>query len=402
MIPPRALFYFLLGTLLLAGCRPDDRAGTAIPPLPKTDATQRREAALKLLSTLAARNPGAPDIFYQRARLFLETNQPDKALDDINRAIELKESVGNYFQIKALALRALHREPQALEAARQVEILEAGTPELYVLLGDLYQQTNEFGLARQYLNRALQATPYNGEAYFFQGLITAKTGDTTQALSLFRRALGLNPGYVATYQQLAAIHNALGDLPTAMKYTATGLGRFPNDATLLFQRGVSYQRSMQPDSALVCYRKAVALRPTFFEASFNAGVIAFRQNNLSLAAQFFENVLKQNARVPLLNDYLAQCFEYLGNPEKALEFYTIAMEANPADVKATNGYYRMKRRLEYPVDGLGFAPTSPKKPLLPQRRLVDTTLFRPIQLKARIPKSDSGSRLVPRLQPRTN
>lgn len=397
MIPLRALLFLIAGTLWLAACTADDRAGTRIPPLPKTDAIQRREAALKLLGNLAARNPGAPDIFYQRARLYLETAQPDKALADVNRAIELKAGVGNYFQVKAEALRALGRVPEALEAARQVEILEAGTPELYVLLGDLYQQTGQYAPARQYLNRALQATPYNGEAMYFQALVTAKTGDTATALGQFRRALSLNPGYAATYQQLASIHNALNDPATARQFSEQGLMRFSTDATLHFQRGLSLQKLAQPDSALVCYRRAIALRPQFYEASFNAGLLAFRQNDLTGALRHFETVLKQNARVPQLAFFIGQCYEYLGNPVKALDFYAQAQQENPGDYRLALAYGRVLRRIDVPTSDN--EPRTTAAPLLPQRRTVDSALFRPIAIRPRMstPKPDSGGRLVPRL-----
>lgn len=405
MISLRALFLSWISLTALVGCGSDDRAGTAIPPLPEVNATSRRATALKLLNNLAARNPRSSGIFYQRARLYLEAGQPTQALDDINRALDIQGAVGNYFQVKALALRALNRTPEALEAARQVEILEAGTPELYVLLGDLYQQTGQFGPARSYLNRAMQATPFNGEACFFSGLVTAKTGDTTQALPQFRRALTLNPGYVATYQQLASIYNSLGDTPSAIEFSERGLRRFPNDATLLYQRGRSFQQAQQPDSALLCYRKVVAIRPQFFEASFNAGLLSFRQNDLTGALQFFEQVLKYNPRVPLLNFYIGQCFEYLGNAEKALEFYTLALETDPSDFRAANGHARMKRRLELPY-GEADALTSTRTPigmLKPLPRRIDTALFRPIRPHTNLSsKSDSGGRLVPRLQTKFN
>jgi len=397
MFPLRALFFFFIGTLLLTGCTADDRAGTRIPPLPKTDATRRREAALKLLSNLAARNPSAPDIFYQRARLYLETAQPDKAFADVERAIELKGNVGNYFQVKAEALRALGRVPEALEAARRVEILEAGTPQLYVLLGDLYQQTGQYALARQYLNRAVQATPFNGEAMHFQALVTAKTGDTTTALGQFRRALSLNPGYLPTYQQLASIHNALNDPATARQFSEQGLKRFPADATLHFQRGLSLQKLAKPDSALMSYQRAIALRPQFYEASFNAGVLAFRANNLPAALRHFETVLRLNAKVPLLAYYTGQCYEYLGNPAKALDFYAQAQQDAPDDYRMAQAYSRVLRCLDVPTSYNEPRATT-VAPLLPQRRPADTALFRPIRIRPRLsaPKSDSGGRLVPR------
>lgn len=403
MIPLRALLFILFFTpiFILSGCGTNDRAGTPIPPLPDADVTKRQQAALQLLNAMTALNPSSPDLFYQRARLFYANKQYAESLTDINHAIDLTESIGNYFQVKAATLKALNRVPEALEAARQVEILEAGTPELYVLLGDLYQQSGQYPAARQYLSKALEATPYDGEAYYFRGLVAAKTRDTSGAIGLYRRALTLNPGYAPNYQRLSEIFNRLGDYPAAIHYTQAGLRRFPNDPLLLNQRGLTYQRTLKPDSALLFFRKAVQLNPTLTDASMNAGVLLFRKNDLTGALRYFENAWKQNAKFPMLNHYIALCSEYLGNFEKALEFYTLAIQADPADYKSTNGYWRMKRRLDFSSDetfGLVARPKT-KTPLI-QRRVMDTAVFRTILPKARLSaRSDTGTRGRPVLRP---
>ena len=117
------------------------------------------------------------------------------------------------------------------------------------------------------------------------------------------------------------------------------------------------------------------LQPSLTSASFNAGVLYFKLNDLKTALQCFEQTLRYNTRVPLLNFYLGQCLEYLGRFDRALEFYEIAVKLDPADTKSTNGMWRLRKRLHAEQYGLAQNSTPqniPELPPLPQKTF-DTT-----------------------------
>lgn len=333
--------------LLLYGCGADPRQQRQIPPLPTASDSSQIEAALRML-TLAINQSSPASAYAKRATLYLSINRPKEALEDIDEAISRNNTEGTYYLIRAQVLRTLKLPDKALDNAQRAEILGADTPELYTLLADIWQQRNQFAKARLYLAKALQMAPYDGEAYFFNGLITAKQGDTSQALALYQQSLKLKPRYLETYNQLAAVYRSLGDLGAALTYNEQAIRYFPSNPRLTFGRGMIYQAGGRLDSALICYKQTVRLEPTYYQANFQAGLILQRWKAYTQALANFNRVQQLNPQFPRIDTYIGQCQEQLGLYEEAVASYTKSARQNPADQQAVAGMWRAQRRMYSP------------------------------------------------------
>lgn len=333
--------------MAFVGCGADPRQQTRIPPLPTASDSVRTEAALNAL-TRAINQSSPASAYAKRATLYLSINRPKEALSDIDEAIGRNNTEGSYFLIRAQVLRALKLPQKALDNAQRAEILGADTPELYILLADVWQQKNQFAKARLYLAKALQMAPYDGEAFFFNGLITARQGDTTQAIALYQQSLKLKPRYLETYNQLAAVYRSLGDLGSALAYNGQAIRYFPNDARLIFGRGMIYQAGGRLDSALTFYQQTVRLDPTYYQANFQAGLVLQRWKAYTQALTNFSRVQQLNPQFPRIDTYIGQCQEQLGMYAEAVASYTKSTRQNPADQQAVAGIWRSQRRMYSP------------------------------------------------------
>lgn len=374
----RSTGYWLLSTILLSSCDSSTSDGTKIPPLPQAFASKRHEAAIALLTDALDDNPRSHEILFKRASIFLNDGRSQEALADIENAISIRGNIGKYYLVKAHVLRSLNRLTDALESAGKAEILNVETPELYTLLGDLYQSDRQYPKALAYLNQSLQITPDNGEAYYYKGLIAAKQVDTTMALSLLQQSLTLKPSFLFSYQMLSEIHNQLKEYPTALYYSKKGLSFHPKNSQLYYLQGLTYQRTWRIDSALICYRQAVKFQPNHVQANFNAGLLYFKMGDLVAALRYFEQTLKANDKAPLINYFIGQCMEYLGRAEEAKNFYEFAMKQSPADYKAQSGYWRMVGRLNAARNNaVPLATTSqPYTPVKIPQKTLDTATIR--------------------------
>lgn len=333
--------------MAFVGCGADPRQQTRIPPLPTASDSARTTAALNAL-TRAINQSSPASAYAKRATLYLSINRPKEALSDIDEAIGRNNTEGSYFLIRAQVLRALKLPQRALDNAQRAEILGADTPELYTLLADVWQQKNQFAKARLYLAKALQMAPYDGEAYFFNGLITARQGDTTQALALYQQSLKLKPRYLETYNQLAAVYRSLGDLGSALAYNGQAILYFPDDPQLTFGRGMIYQAGGRLDSALTFYQQTVRLDPQYYQANFQAGLVLQRWRAYTQALTNFSRVQQLNPQFPRIDTYIGQCHEQLGQYEQAVASYTKSTQQNPGDQQAVAGIWRSQRRMYSP------------------------------------------------------
>jgi tetratricopeptide (TPR) repeat protein len=342
-----SLFRSFTLSLLLLACGTDPRQKARIPPLPTATDSSRTEAALQAL-TRAINQSSPPSAYAKRARLYLSSGRLKEALNDIDEAISRNNTEGTYFLIRAQVLRALRQPQKALENAQRAEILGADTPELYTLLADVWQQQNQFPRARLYLAKALQMAPYEGEAYFFNGLITAKQGDTTGAIALYQQSLKLKPRYLETYNQLASIYRSLGNFGQALTYNEQAIRYFPNEARLTYGRGLIYHASGRLDSALTFYRETVRLEPNYYQANFQAGLILQRWRAYAQALTNYSRVQQLNPQFPRIHTYIGYCQEQLGMYEEAVASYTQSAKLNPGDGQAVAGMWRAQRRMYAP------------------------------------------------------
>lgn len=338
-----AILLVLMLLAVLAGCGTSDRQQAAIPALPQANDSIRTEAALQALTR--AINQASPATAYaKRAALYLSAGRVREALADIDEAISRNDNAGRYFLTKAAVLRALNQPEKALEVAQRAEILGVDTPELYTLLGDLLQQQNQFGRAHLYVAKALQMAPYDGEAYYFNGLMAAKQGDTTQALSLYLTSLRLKPRYLPTYQQLALVYRSLGDLNSAMTYNEQAVRYFPDNAQLQYNRGLIYHTAGRLDSALTGYQQALRLQPDLYQAAFQSGLIYQKVRNYPVALAHFQRVQQLRPQFPRIDFFIGMALEQTGQWEPAIVAYGKAMQLDPTDQQAYYGYWRSQKR----------------------------------------------------------
>ncbi|MGA0558559.1 tetratricopeptide repeat protein [Larkinella sp. VNQ87] len=359
---------------LLLACSDDDRRQTRIPAVPQNSADTRNQAALEAL-TRAISQSDAASAYAKRAAIYMSLGKTDEALTDINDALERENNEGRYHLIKAQILRRRQSYEDGLESALRAEGLGVNTPELYIVIGDLLQQQKQLDRARYYLVRALQMAPYEGEAFYFNGLVAAKAGDTTRALLYYNRALSLKPRFLEPYVQLSIIHSVRGNYPTAITYNKRGTTYFPNDPGLLYALGHIYQQTSVEDSAYLYYQKALRLSPTMVSAHFQSGLVMMKVRNLEQALRHFDQVLKLDPKFPRIQFYRAMAYEQLRQWEQAVQLYALAMQENPADQQAYYGYWRVQKRKEYGTETVLSSENRPS-PLTHPGSVLDTTRVR--------------------------
>ncbi|MCP1382128.1 tetratricopeptide repeat protein [Runella salmonicolor] len=382
----------------LGGCSSDERQSTRIPPLPSDDALKRAEVGVEYLSAIIRRSPRNALNYHKRAELYIVLKDFPAALTDINDALEISPSNGLFLLTKARILRQIKRYDEALAAARQAEVLQQDTPELYILLGDLTQQKKQYRQAKLYLSKALQMAPYEGEAYFYNGLLDARQGDTLSGIALMQRAVELKPRFVPAYVELTNIHTRLHDYIQAKDINDQGLRYFPKESMLYYSRGVMYHSQKRLDSALIAYRAAIKFDSTNYAADFQAGTIYLKWNSLPLAIKSFEKVLRYNPKYPQINFLLGSAYDKHGNIEGAIEQYTLATQIDAADWRSRGRLYRAQQR-KYYLDTYGtLPPASPEitsdadnekdvSPIAPERERVQVNILTPrLELKT---KSDT-------------
>lgn len=184
-----------------------------------------------------------------------------EAAEDQLRAL-LKDDAGNAAPNRALlnfvlgrVLTRQERFDDALDAFAESSRLMPGFPETHNQLSYLFYRTDDAGDALAEARTALSMDPANAEAYRYLGLALYADGHYAAALHAFEESLAREPE---------------GSLANADVY---------------FDIGITHRDQGDLRLAAIAYRRALSLRPDFWEAHSNLGVVLHDQGKLDEAIE---------------------------------------------------------------------------------------------------------------------
>jgi tetratricopeptide (TPR) repeat protein len=329
---------------LAQSCQSDARNSTRIPPVIKKSRAQWENDALQSLTDLINRGIDSDLNYFKRARIHFDREQYSEALDDINESIYEQDNIGDYFLLRGRINRELGKIDPALEDAQRAEALQQSSPELYVLMADILQAKGHFTEAAGYLNQAMKMAPYDGSAYYVKGMLQARQGDSLASLSSLNYAINVNPKLLRAYEQSTIILRKLKNTDQALVVNAKAIKRFPNEASLYFERGEIFDLLAKPDTALINFEKAAAIKPDHEEALMRVATIGIHLREFQRSVPALDKLLAKKPRSKEINNMLGFCYEKTGNFEKGRNYYYTALALAPGDQDARYGLYRIRQR----------------------------------------------------------
>lgn len=245
--PANPLGYYWLGTIALA----ENEPGVA--------AAHFARAVLF--------GPDFEQAYYELARAQLGANQPEAALETLEKA---RARFGDKFAVEYLSGVAYAQQKDYVRAIQHYAAAErlalAADPDrtnapLYFHLGAAYERTGQIDQAVQCFRKALGAEPDFAEALNYLGYLWAERGQNLrEARRLIERAVKLDPTNAAYLDSLGWVLFKQNRPRQALKYIlrAVELSEKP-DPVVFDHLGEIYIRLGQREKALDAWRKSLEL-----------------------------------------------------------------------------------------------------------------------------------------------
>jgi tetratricopeptide (TPR) repeat protein len=189
------------------------------------------------------------------------------------------------------AAAAERRWDEAWQHLEQALALDRTNFQALTALVNLAPATGRLGEVRGRVERLTQEQPNSAPLHFLLGqsyrsAAADQPADAQRAEAALRRAVELDPDYVAAYTALAEV----------------------------------YFGTQQPDRAIGEYKKITERRPDDFVAFRNIGLIEAGRNNHDAAAEYYRRVLSIRPDEPVAANNLAALYadHEKGNPEEAM------------------------------------------------------------------------------------
>ena len=327
------LVFLASATWLFSGCNQWFETSNDDPLLSDTSMS----LVIKEWSKRIAKYPKNDEYRYKRG-LELASNRKFKlAIKDYDKAIELNPT-SDYFIARAEALMGLNETKQALEDYNKAVELDPKNEEALLKLGQFYLFVRQFENSTNVLKKLEQTNPSSVDAQFYQGMVAKESGDTTEAIKAFQRAVQLDLLHYNSLIQLGQLYSERKD-PVGLSYfrNATIADEFSDEAR--YGLGLLYQRLGNYDSAVVEYQKTIDLNAQHYFAYYNTGYIMFSQNNWDRAIEHFRIAIKFAPEFAKAHYMLGLSNEGKGNPDQAAVHYERCLQADP-------NFEAAKQRLE--------------------------------------------------------
>ena len=321
-------------------------------------------AALRLLTTLAEKNPHDAQILYNLASTQDALNQNTEAEATYRRAIEANPNFLEPHLALGLLLARTGKTNEAHAELSAAAAIPNGDPELraraYRTLARLDQQGNPAGASEELL-AALKLSPETPDDVLLSGELAEASGDPAAAETAFRRLLVTEPDNANATAALVHLLLAQKKADQAEPILTAALAKHPDDPALSAQLASLYESQNKPDKALPILEKLHASQPADNNVTRLLAQLYNRNGQYDKSELLYAALIAANPSDPTLIDDRADALIHLHNYSEA--------EAILSRILANPKAFRTNEDLGLAASHLAFAASANNDPATTLRAL---------------------------------
>ncbi|HXB11764.1 MAG TPA: tetratricopeptide repeat protein [Bacteroidia bacterium] len=300
---------------------------------------------INLLSQRIAADPKDHNSYWMRGVMENAQKKYGPALSDYEQAIKLDSTKAVYYYSLADVDFTIGHTRDAKDAFEKCISLDPKNTDALLRLAELYFYVKKYPEAFDYVNRTLKVNKYLGKAYFLKGMIYLETKDTVKAISSMQTAVEQDTKYYDAYIQLGLLFTRKGN-PLALDYFNDAINLRPNQIEAYYDKGMFYQLGQDYDNAIKTYREILQIDSTYKYVLYNLGFIYFTYNpDYKQSIVYFDKAIRKDSNYTMAYFGRGNCYEQLGQPERALLDYSHAVYLNPGFSAAQQSYKELKAKL---------------------------------------------------------
>lgn len=169
-------------------------------------------------------------------------------------------------------------------------------PEVYKILGNVYQCRDEITDALGSYAKALSLQPNYAEVYANLGSLFAKQKKWNEAVEYYEKAIVLDPEFAGVYLNLAKVQGKLEQPQKRLQYLLFALNLDPRLASAEehYSLGNNLLENGKKEEAIQFYRNALAIRKDFVEPCSKLAELLEKEGNWKEAVIYYRRLLKLN------------------------------------------------------------------------------------------------------------
>jgi Flp pilus assembly protein TadD len=269
-------------------------------------------AAIPLLERVTELDPKHPHAWNDLGLAYMRIGKFDAATASFRKQLEANPSDEHANDYLGLALEQQKRDDEAAAAFRKQIALNPLDTVAHAALGTILLEDHEDAWAVLELEKATILTPESAELEVSLGRAYLNTGATEKALDAFKKGIALSPTPVVWNNVAYDLADHGVDLDDAQKYAESAV-----KATEESLKNVNLSHLTQSDFAQVSNLTA------YWDT---VGWVYFHRGDLQTADKYIRAAWLLSEDGPS-GDHLAQIYDKLGQKDRAIHAYALAMAA---------------------------------------------------------------------------
>ena len=281
--------------------------------------------------------------YYERGITFYKKNEYEKALNEINKSLDLDKSNPKYLHLKATILWALWRLPEALIICDIALKINPINGSLWYRKGAILEKLDKTEEAINCFKNSIQYSPENPLPWIRLGVECREFHKYNEAIYYFEEALKIDDNLEQAWLELGETYKGLKHYNRAIDCYRKAIELDKRYSAPWRGLGDIYDILYQFEKAINCYRKAISLNAHSYAAWSGLGDVYTKLKNVDDALYSFQKALKINDNYAQAHHGLGVLYGHLGLLKKSLTHHRKSVAIN--------------NNLSIPLAGLGNALT---------------------------------------------
>jgi tetratricopeptide (TPR) repeat protein len=301
-------------------------------PLPAAPATATTPDAPAAPAALAV--PKDARGFHDRGLAYASKGAYDKAITDLNRALELDPQFasaltnrGEMFRLKGDLERAFADFTQALRVDPKHAPAFLNRGRVFRLKGRIDRALNDF-------TQAHRLDPKNADVLVNRGNAFSDAGQQDKAIADYTDALKLDPNLALAYMNRGLAHAKKGDFGAVITDCAAAIKLNGKLVGAYFIRGAAHASNGEHDKAIADFTRVLALDPAHALAHNDRGLALANKGEYDKAISDYNRALRRDPKLTLAYMNRAIAYRLKGEHDKAIAEFTKMLRLSPKNVLA--------------------------------------------------------------------
>jgi tetratricopeptide (TPR) repeat protein len=294
------------------------------------------------LSEAIKQNPQEADLYFQRGKLYYESEIYSDAIKDLILSTEYDSLYAEAWHLLADAFLDNNQSRQAIETLESFLTIQPDKIETLLKIAEFQLIVERYKAAHLHIDKILRSQADHAEALFMKGLIYRAEGLNIPAAEYFQKAVQSDPDLVDGYLLLGELFEQARN-PLALRYYQNALRIQPDHKEAKLAIANFYWTQDNYPAALETLDALISQDPFFTKALFNKGLIYLELDSLDKAYESLTMASKSDPTFARAHYYLGHTKERSGETDAALNHFKNALNFSPRDKLILESISRLEK-----------------------------------------------------------